>query len=141
MNSRDILYPLLGQVTLTLIVWLFLLKTRVGNIRRMRVNPQILANEEKARTVLRDDIHLSDNFENLFELPVLFYVAVLLIYLLQKTDVPYLVAAWGFVGFRAIHSWIHCTYNRIMHRFYMYLISSFILWGIWIRLSLSFWAP
>jgi len=29
---------------------------------------------------------------------------------------------------RAVHSFIHCSYNNVMHRFLAYLASSLALW-------------
>jgi hypothetical protein len=43
--------------------------------------------------------------------------------------------AWGFVILRIAHSAIHCSYNRVMHRFTVYLISCLLLMFMWIRLA------
>jgi len=43
--------------------------------------------------------------------------------------------AWGFVILRVVHSAIHCSYNRVMHRFFAYLISCLFLMFMWIRLA------
>jgi hypothetical protein len=39
--------------------------------------------------------------------------------------------AWGFVGLRVLHSAIHCSYNRVWHRFYAYLAGGLVLWALW----------
>ena len=46
-------------------------------------------------------------------------------------------ALWGFVFLRAIQAAVHCTYNRVMHRFYAYLASSVLLWVMLVRFFLS----
>lgn len=135
MDPKAILLPVCAQVLLTLMVWIVLYITRVGTMKRKRIHPQVLADEAKSSMLLKDVVNPSDNFENLFELPVLFYVAALLISTNGITDLIYVTSAWLFVAFRAIHSLIHCSYNKIMHRFYAYLVSSFILWGIWFRIA------
>ena len=84
---------------------------------------------------LKSAVNPSDNFENLFEMPVLFYVAALLIFVTGLTDPIYVFGAWAFVALRAIHSIVHCTYNKIMHRFYFYAASSIVLWLMWFRIS------
>jgi hypothetical protein len=43
--------------------------------------------------------------------------------------------AWGFVVLRAVHSLVHCSYNRVMHRFIAYMISCLFLLFMWIRLA------
>jgi hypothetical protein len=42
-----------------------------------------------------------------------------------------LVLAWGFVALRVLHSCIHCTYNKVIHRFYAYLAGGMVLWTLW----------
>lgn len=135
MDPKAILLPVCGQVLLTLLVWIVLYITRVGTMKRKRIHPQVLADESQSQILLKEVVNPSDNFENLFELPVLFYVVAVIISTNGVTDLTYVVLAWGFVGFRAIHSLIHCSYNKIMHRFYAYLVSSLILWGMWARLA------
>jgi hypothetical protein len=135
MDPKAILLPVCGQVLLTLLVWIVLYITRIGTMKRKHIHPQVLANEAQAQALLNDVVNPSDNFENLFELPVLFYVAALVISTNGLTDPTYVLLAWSYVIFRSIHSLIHCSYNKIMHRFYAYLISSLILWGIWFRIT------
>jgi len=43
-------------------------------------------------------------------------------------DATLINCAWIFVTLRGIHSLVHCTYNRVMHRFVAYLASSLIVW-------------
>ena len=44
--------------------------------------------------------------------------------------------AWTYVGLRALHSLIQCTYNRVMHRFIVYALSSLTLLALWAYLAL-----
>ena len=75
----------------------------------------------------------SDNLKNLFELPTVFYVVVLYIYVTNQVDGAYLWAAWGFFLFRALHSAVHCTFNFIPLRFALYVTSAGALWFIVLR--------
>ncbi|HEX9721372.1 MAG TPA: MAPEG family protein, partial [Ramlibacter sp.] len=70
-----------------------------------------------------------------FELPVLFYAAVLLSLVLMIQDAQLVRLAWGFVLLRIVHSVIHCTYNNVSHRFVAYALSSLFLLFMWIRLG------
>jgi len=47
-------------------------------------------------------------------------------------------AAWVFVVFRALHSAVHCTFNLVMLRFYLYLVSTLAVWFIATRALLRF---
>jgi hypothetical protein len=45
---------------------------------------------------------------------------------------PVLVAgAWAYVALRCAHSYIHVTYNRVMHRFLVYATSTVLLFALW----------
>ena len=45
--------------------------------------------------------------------------------------------AWLFVALRIVHSAIHCTYNKVIHRFYAYLAGGSVLWVLWAVLALG----
>jgi hypothetical protein len=136
MENRLIFMPIFGQVALTFAIWIWLYITRLSTMFRDRIDPQALA-EESGYALLRKVAGPSDNFENLFEMPVLFFALGGAIILSAKVDASFGAWMWAFVLLRAIHSIIHCTYNRITHRFAAYFLSSLILWGLWIRLFLK----
>jgi hypothetical protein len=79
----------------------------------------------------------SDNLKNLFEIPVLFYALVLYLFITKQVDIVYVNAAWVFVVFRTLHSAVHCTFNIIMLRFYLYLFATLAVWFIAIRAALA----
>jgi hypothetical protein len=135
MFMKALLYPLLAQVALTLLVLFRLGALRAAEHKRRRVHPNSVKTRAEYRQVMTDSASTSDNLANLFETPVLFYVAVVLAVSLLVQD-PLLVAlAWLYVGLRAVHSYIHCTYNDVYHRFFVFLGSVFILLAIWVRLG------
>ena len=83
----------------------------------------------------------SDNLKNLFELPVLFYALALLLFVTNRVDATYVAAAWAFVVFRAAHSLVHCTFNRVMVRFSCYLAASLALWLMLLRAGADYLTP
>ena len=36
---------------------------------------------------------------------------------------------------RAVHSLVHCSYNKVMHRFAAYVAGALVLWAMWARLA------
>jgi hypothetical protein len=119
---NPLLLPLLAMVGLTLLVWVRLYLVRIPEMKRSRIDPQRLAGS--ADKGLLKDTRASDNFINLFEVPVLFYVLVLASLASGVSDPALLVLAWTFVGLRALHSLIQCSYNRVMHRFTAYALAT-----------------
>jgi hypothetical protein len=80
----------------------------------------------------------SDNLKNLFELPVVFYALVLYLFATKQVDAVYVGAAWVFVAFRVLHSTVHCTFNFVILRFYLYLFATLAVWFIAIRAALAY---
>lgn len=137
MKPETLFLPVCAQAMLTLAVWLWMYYTRLTTLSKSGADPQELENEVRAQEILKGVVHPSDNFENLFELPVLFFAGVFVVHATGLSDSLYLNLVWAFVGFRALHSLIHCSYNKIVHRFAAYLFSSIALWAIWIRLAVQ----
>ena len=71
-------------------------------------------------------------YMNLLELPMLFYVAGLMYYVAGRVDQTALVIAWVYVALRAIHSIIHLSYNRVIHRLIAFALSNFVLLAFWV---------
>jgi len=80
----------------------------------------------------------SDNLKNLFEMPVLFYALALYLFVTNQVDAAYVYAGWIFVGFRALHSAVHCTFNLVLLRFWLYAISTVALWFIVLRATFAY---
>jgi hypothetical protein len=124
-SNHALLMPLLAMVGLTLLVWLRLYMVRIPEMRSSRIHPQRLAGS--ADKHLLKDTRASDNFINLFEVPVLFYVLVLGTMQVGLADSGFVLLAWIFVGLRTLHSLIQCSYNRVMHRFAVYSLATGVL--------------
>jgi hypothetical protein len=119
------------MVGLTAIVWVKLYSDRLGEMRVKRIDPQALSTVRAAAGKL-ERTQAADNFRNLFEVPVLFYLLCVALALNGGSTPGFVAAAWGYCGLRALHSLIHVTYNRVTHRFLAYAASSLLLFGMWI---------
>lgn len=134
MQSKLILYPLLAMFLLTCLVAATMLRRRIAFYKANRVHPQKTATSAQMAATITDS-RAADNFRNLFETPVLFYVAVLVIFAAGLANTAQLVLAWGFVAARFAHSYIHCTSNVVMNRFYAFVTASTMLTGMWLLLA------
>jgi hypothetical protein len=138
-DAQAILGPFLALMLLTLVVWIYMYVRRIAFIQGSRVDPrQLEIPGELARLSPAAISNPSDNLKNLFELPVLFYALVLLLLVTERVDDTYVAAAWVFVAFRVAHSIVHCTFNRVLVRFYCYLAASLALWFMVLRAAASF---
>lgn len=135
MSTNAVWAPAVAMVALTFAVWCRMYVVRIGQMRRERIHPQAVATSAQVAARLTDS-RAADNFRNLFELPVLFYLALALAANAGFVDTVVLALAWLFVALRGLHSLIQCTYNKVMHRFYSYLAGAFVLWALWGVLAL-----
>ena len=135
MYFKPLLIPLLAQVALTFIVMLIMYRKRVAEMQLKRIHPQRVKTRSITHGVLVDSESAANNYLNLFESPVLFYVAILLTLMLMVQDSILVILVWTYVISRYVHSIIHVTYNRVMHRFSVFIFSSFVLFAIWVRLG------
>jgi len=137
MAQTAIFGPFFTMLLLTLVVWTYMYVRRISFITREKISPKDLVNGEALARISPPAVaNPSDNLKNLFEMPVLFYALILYLFATGKVDLAYLSAAWLFVVFRALHSLVHCTFNLVMLRFNLYLMSALALWFIAIRAAL-----
>ena len=142
MNPAAILWPVVAMVALTYAVSIVMYRRRIAEIRAKKIRLQSIATAAGMATHV-EDVRGSDNYRNLFEGPVLFYVAAVAAFAL-KAVTPWLVAlAWLYVACRVVHSAIHCTTNRVKHRFLAFVAGHALLFVIWIVLAASIagWTP
>ena len=139
-----ILYPafamfLLAALVLTRMGWL-----RIGAVRRRDVRIEFYRTfsegeePEALRVVTR-------NFINLFEVPVLFYVGVIMSHITHQGTWLLVGLAWAYVILRGLHTAIHLTSNDVPMRLAAYAASGLVLlvmWGtLFLRLLFSERSP
>jgi hypothetical protein len=130
MNQAAIFYPIAVMVLQVAIVTCLMLKERVVEMKNRKISPAIVASSSQMRRVL-ENTRAADNYQNLFEMPVLFYVLCLALYMVQSVNQGFLWAAWAFVILRLLHSFIHIGYNNVMHRFSVFALSMWVVGGMW----------
>lgn len=141
MTQDAIFSPFFATVFLTLVVWVYMYIRRISFIASRKIGSKDLAVPGTLAQLSPPSVsNPSDNFKNLFEIPVLFYALVLYLFITKQVDTMYVNAAWVFVVFRALHSAVHCTFNLVMLRFYLYLFATLAVWFMAIRAALSHFA-
>ncbi len=129
--------PFFAMVFLTLLVWIYMYIRRISFITSRKLAPKDLTPSAFAQISPPSVSNPSDNLKNLFEIPVIFYALVLYLFITKQVDAVYVNASWVFVVFRALHSFVYCTFNRIILRFYLYLFATIAVWFVAIRASLA----
>jgi len=139
MDQTAIFGPFFATMFLTLLVWLYMYIRRIRFITSSKLSPKELAVPGALAQLSPPEVsNPSDNLKNLFEIPVLFYALALYLFVTKQVDATYVTAAWVFVGFRALHSAVHCTFNLVLLRFYLYLFATLAVWFMGIRAALTY---
>ncbi len=136
-NAQHLVAACSALVVLVFIVGLRMLQVRMSEMKEKRIHPQATATSLQMAAKLQS-VQPADNFRNLFETPVLFY-ALMAVAIGTGYAPGWLIAgAWAYVALRVVHSFIHCTYNTVMHRFAAFGISFLLLVVMWLGFATSF---
>lgn len=77
---------------------------------------------------------VTNNVNNLFEVPPIFYMAVVLTLVFDIENDFMLFCAWGFVVSRYVHSFVHITFNNYLVRGSVFTVSIFFLVMLWLEI-------
>lgn len=141
MPQNAIFGPFFIMILLTVVVWFYMYAKRIPFIRSRKWARGELTPQEFARLSPPQVSNPSDNFRNLFELPTIFYVFSIYLYVTGQVDVVYLILAWVFVLLRVAHSVVHCTVNIVHLRFGLHVLSTLALIAIILRAAKTFYFP
>ena len=72
------------------------------------------------------------NYTDLLEMPVLFYVVCLMLYVSHRVDALFLALAWTYVALRVLHSAVHLSYDNLRHRMTLFALSNFAVIAMWV---------
>ena len=138
MQGTEIFAPFFGMLLLTFAVWVYLYVRRITFFKTNRIHAQRVSTPAKVVEIIPEEINYpANNFNNLFELPVVFYALCLYLFVTGNVDSVYVWAAWAFFGLRLAHSVIQCTVNIVMMRFAVYMAGALVLWFMVLRAALA----
>jgi hypothetical protein len=126
---QAILVPMFVQVGLTfvLLFWMSALRLRAIRLGQVQIEQVALREPNWPPRVTQ----IGNAFHNQLELPVLFYVVVLLALQTETLDVVLLVLSWMFVLSRLVHAYIHVTSNGL-ERTAVFLVGAVALLLMWV---------
>jgi hypothetical protein len=133
MNQTAIFWPVIAQVLLVYLVYGLLslrrrAAVRAGSVRR--------SDFRENRNEPPESVFAHNNLLNQFQLPVLFYVVCLCLYVTQGSSIVTVALAWIFVVLRYLHAFIHVTSNRIRYRSPVFALGYVVLGVMWLWFAL-----
>lgn len=132
----ELVYPMFVLVTLTAIVGVITAYIRIKGAYAGKFDARyfkLMGNYDIPEQIAK----FGRNFNNLFEVPILFYAACITALVLKINTDMLIILAWTFVALRIIHSIIHLTYNHPLHRFVPFITSFFCTFGMWIIIVMN----
>src|SRR6185503_3065083 len=130
MTIQMVLLPLFLQVALTFGLLVWMAWARTGSVSRGEVKMRDIALGQPAWPAKATQI--SNCYDSQFQIPLLFYVLVILAWITKHADLIFVVMAWIFVLLRLAHAYIHTTSNHVPTRFRAFAAGIFVLLVMWI---------
>lgn len=127
-----LVYPMAALVFLKFLILFIMLMLRIKAVRNREISPGYFKLNQggKEPEVLSA---ISQCFNNLLELPILFYTVCLITLVLNISSEYLIILAWLYVLLRYIHAFILATYNHILHRLFVFAISCVVLIAMWVK--------
>ncbi|PKM19407.1 MAG: hypothetical protein CVV11_07165 [Gammaproteobacteria bacterium HGW-Gammaproteobacteria-15] len=132
--EKLILLPVFVQILLTSVVMVLMGKRRIKAAKNKEITVAAFktmnltgANEQVIAT--------SRNFDNQFQMPMLYLFSVLFTLQLGFADLGYVVLGAVFVLLRVLHTVVHIGSNNVRLRFNIFLLGCLALWLLWLRLA------
>lgn len=133
MVGMAILQPVVVLAVWTMAMWFWLYGTRIPALSAAKVNPDDLVHDPSKTldTVLPPQVMWkAHNYNHLHEAPTVFYAVSIVLAIIGAGDGLNAQLGWAYVALRVVHSLIHATINRVMLRFWVFALSSFVLMAL-----------
>jgi hypothetical protein len=130
------IYPMFAMVVLTFVVLIATATLRVRSVVQKDVSVdyyKLMSGYDAPDHVVKVGRQLS----NLFEMPVLFYVAGLAYMLMGMESSGPITIAWLFVFARVAHAFVHVTYNNPLHRLVVFMAGNLCILLMWLWIVAS----
>ena len=112
MTIQMVLLPVFVQVALTFAL-LFWMAMRAHAQRQERRDRRSATSRSVSRPGPTRPQQISNSYNSQFQIPLLFYVLVILALYHAQADLIFVVMAWLFVLARIAHAYVHTTSNHV----------------------------
>ncbi len=134
MNYSPILVPVVALVAWSLVMMLWMVAARLPAMRKaglsLRTAPPGSRGSQLDGVVDDRAQWKSHNYNHLMEQPTLFYAIAITLALMDMGGGINSWLAWGYVGFRILHSLVQATVNVLVYRTPLFVLASLCLIGL-----------
>ena len=131
MSPIAILYPVFALVALSFIVLFYMSYRRLTAIAlgKVKMTEHGEHNWDNHPPVI---VNGANHYQNLFEMPVLFYALVGFLLITKQVDLVFVALAWAFVTFRYIHAYVHTQVSGVPIRSVFFALGALTIMIMWI---------
>lgn len=123
------LTPVLILVCWTLIMWLWMYATRIPAMQKAGIDPDSARHpgSTQGASIPANTRAIADNYNHLHEQPTIFYALMFFAALTGGGSGLMLKLAFAYVGLRVVHSLVQALSPKVMLRFVMFVLCTFVL--------------
>lgn len=135
-NATPIVLPVIALAGWTIVIWAWMLLTRLTALRSAGVKLGGLrgGTGRNAEGVVPDAVQWkAHNYNHLHEAPTVFYALALGLAIIGQGDGLNAQLAWLYVALRIVHSLIQVLWNKVIWRLAVYVASQLVIASLVIR--------
>jgi hypothetical protein len=140
MIGMGILQPVVALAAWTMVMWAWMYATRIPAMNKAALSDEELATLTQAKldAALPPRVQWKAyNYNHLHEAPTVFYAVAIVLAIVGQGDGLNAWLGWTYVALRVAHSLVQATVNRVMIRFALFVLSSFILIALIIQAAMA----
>ena len=138
--GMDILQPVVALAAWTMVMWVWMYATRIPAMRAAKIDlaGRTGGTGSSLDGVVPDQVQWkAHNYNHLHEAPTVFYAVAIVLAIVGQGDGLNAALGWAYVGLRVMHSLIQAISNRVMVRFFVFALSSFVLMALVIHAAIA----
>ncbi|NLS02482.1 hypothetical protein HGP14_03740 [Rhizobium sp. P32RR-XVIII] len=132
MTGYEMFWPIIAHVGLVYVLYMLLSLRRRQMVQAGKAKT---SDYRENRGEPSESLVVRNSIANQFELPVLFYVCCVLLYITEADNLLAVVLAWIFVALRYLHAFIHVTTNNMRYRSPLFAAGYVVLAAMWVWLA------
>lgn len=136
-RPEGLIGPMVAMAALTAAVWLAMALVRNTAILLGRASVRYYRDYADANAPPEWIERPARTFNNLMQLPQLFYAVCLLMLVTGRADGAQITLAWLFVACRTLHAVVYIAWNNVSYRFAAWIAGSLALIVLWARFALQ----
>jgi hypothetical protein len=135
MHPSPLLAPVVTLVAWSIVMFFWLAIARAPQLKGRKI-PEGVRGADLEREQPGRSNWPAHNYQHLMEQPTVFYAIVFALILMSFDAAINVYLAWGYVGFRILHSLWQATVNVVPVRFVLFLVSTLCLAALTIHAAI-----